>query len=82
MNYGFCLLWFVVLVVAIIFEARTNDVTAVWFMPAAAVACLLAFFIKEEDDFKNLALQVLVFVFVSVVSFIIFKIHSLISGIL
>jgi membrane protein implicated in regulation of membrane protease activity len=74
MNYGFCLLWFVALVVAIIFEARTNDVTAVWFMPAAAVACLLAFFIKEEDDFKNLALQVLVFVFVSIVSFIIFKI--------
>ena len=59
MNYGFCLLWLVVLVVAIIFEARTSDVTAVWFVPAAAVACVMAFFIKEEDEFKNLLLQVL-----------------------
>ena len=71
---GFSLLWIVILVVAIIFEVRTNDVTAVWFMPAAVVALLLSFLIKEEDGFKNLALQIIAFAFVSFVSFLIFRI--------
>lgn len=74
MNYGFTILWLVVLIVAILFEVRTSDVTAVWFMPAAAVALLLTFFIKEENDLKNLGIQIIVFVFVSLVSFLIFKI--------
>lgn len=71
---GFSFLWIVILVVAIIFEVRTNDVTAVWFMPAAVVALLLSFLIKEEDGFKNLALQIIAFAFVSFVSFLIFRI--------
>jgi len=74
MNYGFCLLWFAILVLAIIFEVRTSDTVAIWFMPAAAIAFILSFIIKEEDDLKNLFIQILVFAFVSFVSFLIFKI--------
>ena len=73
MNFGLSLLWFVVLIVAIILEVRTSDVVAVWFMPAAAVALLLTFF-KGEDDFKSLCIQIGAFVLVSLVSFLIFKI--------
>ena len=75
MNYGFALLWLVILVIAILIEVRTSDVTAVWFMPAAAVALLMNIFLgKGEDEFKSLLLQIIVFVFVSLVSFLIFKI--------
>ena len=74
MNYGLSLLWLVVLIVAIVLEVRTSDVVAVWFMPAAAVALLLTFFKGEEDDFKSLCIQVVAFVLVSLVSFLIFKI--------
>lgn len=66
---GLSLLWLVVLVIAIIFEVRTSDVVAVWFMPAAAVALLLSFILK--DDFVS---QLGAFVLVSIVSFLIFKI--------
>ncbi len=66
---GLSLLWLVVLVIAIIFEVRTSDVVAVWFMPAAAVALLLSFILK--DDFVA---QLGAFVLVAVVSFLIFKI--------
>ena len=71
---GFSLLWGVILILAIIFEVRTNDVTAVWFMPAATVSLLLSFILKEEDGFKNLAIQIIAFAFISLVSFLIFKI--------
>ena len=74
MNYGLSLLWLIVLIVAIIFEARISDVVAVWFIPAAAVALLLTFFEKGEDVFRSLAIQIVSFVLVSFVSFIIFKI--------
>ena len=74
MNYGFSLLWLVILVIAILIEVRTSDVTAVWFMPGAAVAFLITFFLNGEDDIKNLMTQIIVFVFVSLVSFLIFKI--------
>jgi membrane protein implicated in regulation of membrane protease activity len=73
MNYGFSLLWLVVLIVAIILEIRTSDVVAVWFMPAAAVAFLLTFF-GGKDDAKNFAIQIFAFAIVSLVSFFIFKI--------
>ena len=74
MNYGFALLWLVILVIAILIEVRTSDVTAVWFMPAAAVALLMNLFVKGEDDFKALLIQIIAFVLVSLVSFLIFKI--------
>ena len=75
MNYGFALLWLVILVIAILIEVRTSDVTAVWFMPAAALALLMNIFLgKGEDEFKSLLFQIIVFVFVSLVSFLIFKI--------
>lgn len=70
-EYALCLLWLVVLVVCIIFEVRTSDVVAVWFMPAAAVALLISFFAKEESDFW---IQFAAFALVSIVSFLIFKI--------
>ena len=73
-NYGFSLLWLVILVISILIEVRTSDVTAVWFMPAAAVSFLITFFVTGEDAFKNLMIQIIVFVFVSLVSFLIFKI--------
>ena len=73
MNYGFSLLWLVVLIVAVILEMRTSDVVAVWFMPAAAVAFLLTFF-AGEDEAKNFAIQIFAFAMVSLVSFVIFKI--------
>ena len=73
MNYGFSLLWLVVLIVAVILEMRTSDVVAVWFMPAAAVAFLLTFF-GGKDDAKNFAIQIFAFAIVSLVSFFIFKI--------
>lgn len=71
-DYALTLLWLVVLVVAILFEVRTSDVVSVWFMPAAAVALLLTFFMEHEV--KDLLIQVLAFLIVSLVSFIIFKI--------
>lgn len=74
MNYGLLILWFVVLIVSIILEIRTTDVVAVWFMPAAAVALLLTFFNLSDDDFKSLLIQIVAFVLVSIVSFLIFKI--------
>ena len=74
MNYGFALLWLVVLVIAILIEVRTSDVTAVWFMPAAAVALLMNLFVKGEDDFKALLIQIIAFAIISIVSFLIFKI--------
>ncbi len=74
MNFGFSILWFVILVIAIVIEARTSDVSAVWFVPAAALAFLLSFFITGEDDVKNLAIQILVFVFAALISFIVFRI--------
>ena len=73
MNFGFSLLWLVVLIVAIILEIRTSDVVAVWFMPAAAVAFLLTFF-GGEDEANNFAIQLFAFAIVSLVSFVIFKI--------
>ena len=74
MNYGFSLLWLVVLIVAIILETRTSDVVAVWFMPAAAVAFLLTFLTGKEDEAKGFAIQIFAFAMVSLVSFVIFKI--------
>ena len=74
MNYGFALLWLVVLVIAILIEVRTSDVTAVWFMSAAAVALLMNLFVKGEDDFKALLIQIIAFAIISLVSFLIFKI--------
>lgn len=73
MNFGFSLLWLVVLIVAIILEIRTSDVVAVWFMPAAAVAFLLTFF-GGKDEANNFAIQLFAFAIVSLVSFVIFKI--------
>lgn len=73
LDYGLCLLWAVVLVVAILFEVRTSDVSAVWFIPAAAVALLLSFFSKESP-LGGLLLQSIAFVIVALVSFVIFKV--------
>lgn len=74
MNFGFSLLWLAVLLVAILFEVRTSDVVAIWFMPAAAIAAILSFFTLAEDDVTNLVYQIIAFLFVSVISFLIFKI--------
>lgn len=74
MNIGFSLLWLAILVVAILFEVRTSDTTAVWFMPGAAIAFLLSFALNGEDQVENLAYQIGAFVFISAVSFLIFKI--------
>lgn len=73
LEYALSILWLVVLVLAIIFEVRTSDVVAVWFMPAAAVALLISFFTKD-DPLGNFAIQLAAFALVSVVSFLIFKI--------
>ncbi len=73
LDYALSLLWLVVLVVAIIFEVRTSDVVSVWFMPSAAVALVLSFF-KSGDNMRDLTIQLVAFVLVSVVSFLIFKI--------
>lgn len=74
MNFGLSILWGAVLVVAIILEARISDVVAIWFIPGAAVALLLTFFVKGDDVFKNLGIQIVSFIFVALVSFVIFKI--------
>lgn len=74
MNIGFSLLWVAILVVAILFEARTSDTTAVWFMPGAAIAFILSFITTGDDEVRNLALQIGAFAFISVVSFFVFKI--------
>ena len=73
LDYALTLLWLAILVVAIIFETRTADVVSVWFIPGAAVALLLTFFV-HESPLGGLGLQFLAFVIVSVVSFLIFKI--------
>lgn len=74
MNFGLSILWGAVLVLAIILEARISDVVAIWFIPGAAVALLLTFFVKGDDVFKNLGIQIVSFIFVALVSFVIFKI--------
>lgn len=72
LDYGLCLLWAVVLVVAILFEVRTPNVSAVWFIPAAAVALILSFFPKESP-LDGLTLQCIAFIIVALVAFVIFK---------
>lgn len=72
LDSGLALLWLAILIISIILEVRTNDVVSVWFMPAATVALVLSFFF--EDPLQGLLVQVIAFVLVSLVSFIIFKI--------
>lgn len=72
LDYGLALLWLAILVISIILEARTNDVVSIWFMPAATVAFVLSFFF--DDPLQGLLVQLVAFVLVSFVSFIIFKI--------
>ena len=66
------LLWVAILIISIILEVRTNDVVSIWFMPAATVSLVLSFFF--DDPLQGLLVQVIAFVAVSGVSFIIFKI--------
>lgn len=72
LDYGLGLLWLAILVISIILEARTNDVVSIWFMPAATVAFVLSFFF--DDPLEGLLVQLVAFVLVSCVSFIIFRI--------
>lgn len=73
LDYALSLLWLVVLIVSIIFEVRTSDVVSVWFMPSSAVALLLSFF-KSGDNMKDLRIQVVSFILVTFVTFLVFKI--------
>lgn len=72
-DYALSFLWASVLVVAILIEIRISDVVAVWFMPAAAVSLLLSFF-PGESIMQDILVQVVAFVVVTLVSFLIFKI--------
>lgn len=72
-DYALSFLWASVLLVAILIEVRISDVVAVWFMPSAAVALLLSFF-PGESVMHDILVQVVAFVVVTLVSFLIFKI--------
>lgn len=73
LDYVVSILWIAILVICIVLETRTTEIVTIWFMPAAAVALLLSFF-KSGDDVKDLIVQVVAFVVVSLVTFFIFHV--------
>ena len=65
-EYGIALFWVAVIAIAAVVEAETCDLVAIWFVPGALVAMILAFCGVE------LWIQSVVFVAVSAVSLTLF----------
>ena len=59
--------WIAVMILAVVAEAMTSALTAIWFMPSAIISMILAFFKIPP------AIQFLVFAFVSVLLIIVSK---------
>ena len=59
--------WIAVIILAVVAEAMTSALTAIWFMPSAIISMILAFFKTPP------AIQFLVFTFVSVLLIIVSK---------
>ena len=60
-DYRFLIMWAVLLVIAIVAETVTQELVAIWFMPAIVINCILAYF--QVD----LYIQIMVFIFLSAV---------------
>ena len=65
-EYGFALFWVAVIAIAAVVEAETCDLVAIWFVPGAITAMILAFCGVE------LWIQAVVFIAVSAVSLTLF----------
>ena len=68
MGYMFYI-WIAVMVIAVVFEIITEDLTSFWFAVGAVVALILNLFIHDD----LIGLQVAVFAVVSIVSIILLK---------
>ena len=60
-DYRFLIMWAVLLIIAIVAETITQELVAIWFMPAIVINCILAYF--QVD----LYIQIIVFIFLSAV---------------
>ena len=65
-EYGLALFWVAIIAIAAVVEAETCDLVAIWFVPGAITAMILAFCGVE------LWIQAVVFIAVSAVSLILF----------